>query len=323
MRLFRNTICLLSLLALCVFFLPISSHAVEGTCGEGINWTLKDGALTISGVGAMKIDTDDHAYGQHAPWYGLLDKVTKVVVQDGITHIDSNAFQDCTNLTEVVLPTGLVSIGSNAFYGCSSLTAIHIPASVTSIDSGAFYGCTGMRELHIDSISSWCNVLLQDGFAHPLIHSAGGALYLNGRPVTSLVIPKGITAIRSDTFWNCRNLEYISIPEGVTHIGADAFTNCTNLRMVTLPSTLQRVEHDAFSACRNLQILRYRGSRAALEQVGIDATNAETLNQATVIVSLTPTEAFWSSLIGAGISLLVQGAVIFVALYIRRKRRGY
>lgn len=323
MKLFRNTICLFSLLALFVFLLPISSHAAEGTCGEGISWTLEGGTLTISGVGTMKIEYDDNAYEYRAPWYGLRNNITKVVVQDGITHIDRNAFRNCTNLSEVALPSGLVSIGSGAFSGCSSLTAIHIPASLTSISSCAFSGCTGMRELHIDSISSWCNVLLADSPAHPLIDSAGGALYLSGRPVTNLAIPKGITVIKSDTFRNCANLVNVSIPEGVTHIGFSAFNNCTNLISVSMPSTLRQVESSAFSACTNLRILRFNGSQAELDQVVFDGTNAKTLNRAIVFVKLSPKEAIRSSWINAGITLLVQGTVIFLVLYFRRRRRGY
>ena len=37
----------------------------SGTCGEGLNWSLSAGTLTITGSGAMK----NYPESQMAPWY--------------------------------------------------------------------------------------------------------------------------------------------------------------------------------------------------------------------------------------------------------------
>jgi len=114
--------------------------ASSGSCGTSCQYTLDDnGLLTVSGTGEML----------HAPWRENINSVQNVVIENGITSIDYDAFYGAANLTSVVIPNSVTSIGYEAFYGTTSLTSIVIPDSVTSIGDRAFYGTTSLTDLTI------------------------------------------------------------------------------------------------------------------------------------------------------------------------------
>ncbi len=66
------------------------------------------------------------------------EKVTNLVIPNGVTKIKPGAFSGCSNLTSVTIPASVTSIGEYAFRGCSSLTSVAIPSSVKSIGDYAF-----------------------------------------------------------------------------------------------------------------------------------------------------------------------------------------
>ena len=48
-------------------------------------------------------------------------KIEWAKIPDGVTAIESTAFEDCKNLKSVIIPDGVRSIGNCAFCKCSSL----------------------------------------------------------------------------------------------------------------------------------------------------------------------------------------------------------
>lgn len=114
--------------------------------GDNATWKLNNGILTISGTGDINIDTEaNHRnpvsstadyfvyYSSDNSWKPIRDKVTKIIIETGLTSISDNAFAGFNNLTEVDIKPGLTSIGAKAFYSCESLEKITIPSSVTKI----------------------------------------------------------------------------------------------------------------------------------------------------------------------------------------------
>lgn len=121
--------------------------------GQNATWKFdsSNGTLTISGSGAIDIDTEVHyrypvssasrgfSYSSSDnTWANIRDKVKKIVIQSGITSIPDNEFKNFDNLEEVEIGEGLQKIGDEAFYGCSNLKKITIPASVNSIGKSCF-----------------------------------------------------------------------------------------------------------------------------------------------------------------------------------------
>ena len=75
--------------------------------------------------------------------------ITSVIIPNGVTIIESNAFERCTRLTSVTIPNSVKIIYSSTFSDCTSLISVTIPASVTRIDNWAFTRCTSLTSVTI------------------------------------------------------------------------------------------------------------------------------------------------------------------------------
>ena len=114
-----------------------------GDIGETLQWTLAEGALTISGSGAM----EDYATASNAPWYSKRTGIQKVIIGSGVTSIGDRAFYNCTGLTDVTIGDSVTNIGTYAFRGCTALESVTIPASVTEIEGSAFRASSALKEV--------------------------------------------------------------------------------------------------------------------------------------------------------------------------------
>ncbi|MBR2039660.1 MAG: leucine-rich repeat domain-containing protein [Phascolarctobacterium sp.] len=55
------------------------------------------------------------------------DKLTGVIIPEGVAEIGEWAFADCNNLSRVVIPESITKIEATAFQYCSELKTIEIP----------------------------------------------------------------------------------------------------------------------------------------------------------------------------------------------------
>ena len=58
-----------------------------------------------------------------------------------------------------------------------------------------------------------------------------------------------VTAIGTEAFKNCSNLQSVTLPNSITSISTDAFYYCTKLGSINLPEGLQTIYTDAFRYC--------------------------------------------------------------------------
>ena len=171
-----------------------------------------------------------------------------VVIPDGITFIQADAFRDCTNVTSVTLGDSVTSIDSFAFFNCTGLTSIAIPDSVTSIGSYAFYGCTGLTSIAIpDSVTSieW------------------GTFECTG--LTSIAIPDSVTWIGGNAFAYCSDLTSVTFGNSVESIITLAFDHCTSLTSVTLPASVSYIDYNAFCSCTSLSSVAILNGKARID----------------------------------------------------------
>ncbi len=177
----------------------------EGTCGENLTWKFDEstGTLTISGEGEMMEKT----------WGDFKEKITRVVIEDGVT-----------------------SIGEDAFYGCSGLTTITIPDSVTNIGPGAFYA------------TPW---LAAKKAENPLV--VAGNVVIDGKDCEGdVVIPDGVVSIAISAFEGNQNLTSVTIPDSVAEIWEYAFYECASLTSVTIKGGEPRINNYTFMHCTSL-----------------------------------------------------------------------
>lgn len=110
---------------------------IAGQCGNNLYWRSVGDTLIITGSGEMY----DYSGATPAEWSFLSkDKLSKIILQDGITHIGDSAFVDCNGIATLSLPNSVETIGNYAFANCTYLTDVVISANVREIGCNAFAG---------------------------------------------------------------------------------------------------------------------------------------------------------------------------------------
>ncbi len=246
-----------------------ASEVANGTCGDGITWTLdSDGKLTISGKGEMaSAPTYDGNGGVKAPVIEDYEDVytykkehkediKEVVIEEGVTSIGYCAFYKMPNLETVVLPSTIRKFNgsvegrfndgicySYAFAECTSLRNLTLTEGMTALGGAAFEGCTSLESVRIPS------TLIRDTNSEKY---AGNSEYDWG----------------DYTFRNCTSLKNITLPEGLTFIGIAAFQN-TGVESIVIPSTIEKWEqmsgnngnsfqNCAFAKCAKLSSVTFK-----------------------------------------------------------------
>ena len=144
----------------------------------------------------------------------------------------------------------VTSIGSNAFSMCYGLTSVAIPNSVTSIGVSAFKLCRSLSSVHITNIAAWCKIKFDGYESNPL--SSAHHLFMDGKEITDLVIPNGVTSIGNYAFWYCYGLTSVTIPNSVTSIGDETFMGCSDLASLTIGNGVTSIGKRAIFGCSGL-----------------------------------------------------------------------
>lgn len=148
--------------------------------------------------------------------------ITDIVVPEGVTTIEQQAFNYCASLTTVSLPTTLTTIGDCAFQGCSSLESIVVADGNTTFDS-----------------RDNCNAIIKTSDNELIVGCS------------TTIIPASVITIADNAF-RASSITDVAIPEDVTTIESFAFYECGLLKTVILPSTLTKIGYGAFQVCNSL-----------------------------------------------------------------------
>ena len=254
----------------------ISDHAFYN-CSNLTSVTIPDGVTSISdytfsrceSLASVTIPDSVTSIGNYA--FEFCSSLATITIPDSVTRIGNYAFDFCSSLATITIPDSVTRIGYNAFEFCSSLAMITIPDSVIMIGYDAFSLCDNLESVYIASIESWSNILFDSWEANPLYYAE--KLYLNGELVTNLVLPEGITTVKSYVFNNVKCIKSLVIPEGVLRIQSDAFRDCSEIETVTLPKSLVNINENAFSQCHAIKKVYYAGSEAEWNNILINSGN--------------------------------------------------
>ena len=116
----------------------------EGTAevGNGKNSAISqyaEGKLVIPASFINTIDKRQYKVTKIGDFaFSLCDKITEVVLEEGITEIGEHTFFGCNALKTIGYPTTLTAIGRSAFRGCKNLTHTNLPANLIKIGQESF-----------------------------------------------------------------------------------------------------------------------------------------------------------------------------------------
>lgn len=230
---------------------------IEGTCGEGVTWTIQDAVLTISGAGDMY----DYTASNKAPWTEFNSLFNSVVFSDGVTRIGAYAFYGCSNITSITLVKSVESMGTYAFYNCTGLKSIILTdSSIADIPNYAFYGCTALTN---------CTA------PYTQILSVGEQAFYN---CTALKTPgfSGAVTIGKYAFYNCTTITNAGVGSNCESIGNHAFDGCSKLNYASIGDAMKRIGQYAFSNCsalNNVYVSNRSGWKVSSNSTGTSPTN--------------------------------------------------
>lgn len=217
------------------------------------------------------------------------NSIKEIVVSEGITTIESDAFNGCSELQKVSLPGSITSIdgdafrdckklenirfessanedicirlkriGDSAFQGCESLKEIKLPQSLTSIADRAFYGCRNLECVDLPESLEELGAFAfygtaYDGFKWPPSVKTISAKVYDGGGINDFSVPDGVELIESYAFHYWKDLSTITLPDSIKKIGSYAFKDCIALKEVSIPKGVQFIEEGTFSGCNMLE----------------------------------------------------------------------
>lgn len=194
--------------------------------GGPVTWKITaDGVLTISGNRSVQVKPE-------YIWKDYSDRITRIVIEDGITNIPKKAFSNMRNVTSVYLGNAVEKIESEAFKGCTSLAAITIPKSTKKIDTEAFLGCSNMHTLT---------------FAPDCALQEIASYAFSGAGIQDFTAPPNLQVVQSNAFQNCAQLANVRVVSG--SLVAWAFHNCTGLQTLYIGEAVTNVAPYAFEGC--------------------------------------------------------------------------
>ncbi len=232
---------LLSLTALSV------SAAESGSCGDGIDWVLEAGTLTITGIGEMPNYRDSKL----PPWYEFREQIVRLDISDKISSIGSFAFYGCKNLVSAYIPNSVKTIGSYAFASCNRLTSVQMSGSVSSIGDGAFYSCYALESIRLPYGLSYL----------------GSQAFYRCESLASISVPSDVRTMGDMVFAYCKSLVRAEIYARIKELPAWTFYGCSMLAEVHLAETISDVDNNGFKNCESLSTVFYSGTEKQAEKI--------------------------------------------------------
>lgn len=209
----------------------------------------------VHGSGVTKDYTQNYISGTgnaaQTPWGNISYKVTKIVVEEGITELGNNLFAQTysmgsllyfENVQEISLPSTLRRIGDSCFYMGNTrnpkLTSITVPAAVQTIGKNAFQYQKNVITLNFENGSK--------------LTSIGDNAFDSMTSVKSIDLPDSVRVIGNGTFYSTK--AKINLNEGLLEIGGSAFQS-GSFESLTIPSTVTKIGSDILYSVTNLKVV--------------------------------------------------------------------
>ena len=169
------------------------------------------------------------------------EKITELVIPDGVTKIPNSAFYGWYFLESVTFNDDVTEIGALAFANCKNIKEVNLPDTVKYIGSCAFSLCSSLQTLDLGS-----------GVEDIMFCAFDGCTSLQ-----KVVIPGSVKTMESYAFKNCSNLKEIVFGDGLVYVPDTVFSNCTSIESITFGKNIQNLE-ESFYECPELKEIRVK-----------------------------------------------------------------
>ena len=216
--------------------------------------------------------------------FNSCDKLTDVILSEGLKAVKSYGFSDNTALESITLPESLETFGFAVFSGCDSLREVVLPKSVTKADSYALGACNEIAR--VTFLNPACEIddkfFISPTTGHPTVPFEGVIVGYDDSTAEKFANDNGYTfESLGKIFGYLVYKKYedqikivghtdelpadAEIPDSieelpVTVIAESAFKKSMVLETIKLPDTLTEIGVNAFDYCTNLKEITFPAS---------------------------------------------------------------
>lgn len=244
-------------------------------------------------------DLSDDGEGYYVSEVGYME--TRVVIPETyegkpVVGIKSGAFTHYYNYG------GIRACGPSGYYVGLKFSSLTLPKTIKVIERGVFQGsdygyypdggkCT---DLYFGgTLEDWFGIEFGSSPFSDDNSYGETALYIDGKMVTSVVVPENVTKICENAFAHYSRLKSITFHENVAIIERFAFYNCNKLSELNFPCTDLTVCEFAFGNCAKLEEITFAGEKLVLEpKVFGNCTALAEVNWNSVNITTIPQYAF-------------------------------
>ena len=177
--------------------------------------------------------------------------------------VSRNLYIGNERLTKLVIPEGVEEIGYSAFYRCLGITEVSLPSTLKKVGADVFADCEDILTAKITSLQDYCSIDFANPGSNPfqdyVMHNASTWMIINGiylRDYEILNIPEGLTEIKPNTFAKVDNIGTVNIPASVSKIGSYAFfRSVKRLNKVYISGHIADMGEYAFGSCPYISTL--------------------------------------------------------------------
>ncbi len=190
-------------------------------------------------------------------------KISSVELSPNTTTINSQAFQNCSNLTGDFYLPALTTLYASAFAG-TKIGSFKAPL-ITTINSSVFDmggSSDAKKNATLSNVVFSAELKTVNGCAFRRCYKLGGELvytnlmYIYGNEtfketvITNIALPR-LQTLGQQVFENCTNLLHVSIGGAVRTLETSTFSGCHKLKSVSIPKA-RKILGSSFHTCKAL-----------------------------------------------------------------------
>lgn len=223
----------------------------QGTAGAA-EWVLyMSGQLVITGEGSL----GSYSYTELPGWYEHRDKITSIVVDEGVTHVGAYAFYDLPNVSQIILSTTAVSLGEDAICNLPNLQRLQVPVDYT-FETEPLSSCPALHTIHYNQGQTGV-MRPRTGYSYENTYCGKALEYAVKNTLKNVIMDEGVLEIAPYAFYDCTRLTEVYFPVSYeTELPDYAFYNCKAITKIDLPFTLTYLGKYAFYACEGLTFIK-------------------------------------------------------------------